>query len=91
MTATEAYAGSVAANPALGEDSSDTAALIATIRALSLARTVPAVMEIVTRAARDLLHADGITFVLRDGERCYYAEEDAIAPLWKGRRFQMRA
>jgi GAF domain-containing protein len=48
-------------------------------------------MEIVTSAARTLLRADGITFVLREGENCYYAEEDAISPLWKGRRFPLDA
>jgi signal transduction histidine kinase len=29
--------------------------------------------------------------VLRDGDRCFYAEEDAIGPLWKGQRFSMDA
>jgi two-component system CheB/CheR fusion protein len=31
--------------------------------------------------------ADGVTFVLREGDNVYYAEENAIGPLWKGRRF----
>jgi len=43
--------------------------------------------EIVRRAARALVGADGVTFVLREGDRVHYADEDAIAPLWKGRRF----
>ncbi len=47
-------------------------------------------MEIVT-TARAPCSADGITFVLRDGDLCYYAEEDAISPLWKGKRFPMSA
>jgi two-component sensor histidine kinase len=29
--------------------------------------------------------------VLRDGDCCYYLDEDAIGPLWKGRRFPMTA
>jgi light-regulated signal transduction histidine kinase (bacteriophytochrome) len=29
--------------------------------------------------------------VLRDNEQCYYADEDAIAPLWKGQRFPLSA
>jgi signal transduction histidine kinase len=29
--------------------------------------------------------------VLRDGDRCFYADEDAIEPLWKGQRFPMSA
>ncbi len=32
---------------------------------------------------------DGATFVLRDGDKCFYADEDAIAPLWKGMRFPL--
>jgi two-component system CheB/CheR fusion protein len=44
-------------------------------------------MSIVRNAARDLTGADGATFVLRDGDFCYYAEENAISPLWKGQRF----
>jgi len=42
-------------------------------------------------AARALTGAKGATFVLRDGEHCFYADEDAIAPLWKGQRFPMTA
>ena len=77
--------------PLVGPDTSETAALIAIVRRLSIARSFPEIMEIVTHAARTLLRADGITFVLREGENCYYAEEDAISPLWKGRRFPLDA
>ncbi|HZI72761.1 MAG TPA: GAF domain-containing protein, partial [Gemmatimonadales bacterium] len=63
--------------------------LVAVIQELSLARDLPRIMEIVRRSARELTGADGATFVLRDGEQCHYADEDAIAPLWKGRRFPM--
>jgi signal transduction histidine kinase len=61
------------------------------VQDLSLARSLDAVMEIVRHAARGLGDADGATFVLRDGDFCHYAEEDAISPLWKGRRFPMSA
>ncbi len=47
-------------------------------------------MAIVRTAARQLTGADGATFVLRDGDSCYYADEDAISPLWKGRRFPLQ-
>ncbi|HLP24198.1 MAG TPA: GAF domain-containing protein, partial [Acidobacteriota bacterium] len=63
--------------------------LITAIQELSLARDLSAVMQIVRRAARELTGADGATFVLRDGTQCYYADEDAISPLWKGNRFPM--
>lgn len=59
------------------------------IEKLARARTLNQVMGIVRRTARELTRADGITFVLRDGDHCYYADEDAIAPLWKGKRFPL--
>jgi len=61
--------------------------LVSAIQRLSLARTLPDVQEIVRVAARRLTGADGATFVLRDGTQCFYADEDAISPLWKGQRF----
>ncbi len=39
------------------------------------------------KEARALLRADGATFVLRDDRQCFYADEDAMSPLWKGQRF----
>jgi signal transduction histidine kinase len=69
----------------------EVAGLVAIVRRLAVARTISEVMQITTQAARSLLHADGVTFVLRDGDLCYYAEEDAVSPLWKGRRFPMSA
>jgi hypothetical protein len=61
--------------------------LVAAVQELSLARNLETVMAIVRRAARELTQADGATFVLRDEDFCHYADEDAIAPLWKGQRF----
>ncbi|MBL9037543.1 MAG: GAF domain-containing protein [Archangium sp.] len=78
--------------PALsGIDGSKAGRLIEIIQELSLARSLEAVMAIVRTAARELTGADGATFVLRDGGNCYYADEDAISPLWKGRRFPLTA
>lgn len=58
--------------------------LIRVIQELSFCRTVGEVMNILRTAARKLTGADGITVVLREGDLCHYAEEDSIAPLWKG-------
>jgi signal transduction histidine kinase len=58
---------------------------------LAAAHDVPRVAEVVRRAARALTGADGVTFVLREGDRCHYVDEDAVAPLWKGMRFPMSA
>lgn len=63
--------------------------LVTAVQDLSLARTMDEVTQVVRVAARELTGADGATFVLRDGNLCYYAEENAIAPLWKGKRFPM--
>lgn len=65
--------------------------LVGVIQDLSLARDLESIVDIVRRAARQLTGADGATFVLRDGERCYYVDEDAIAPLWKGKRFPLES
>lgn len=65
--------------------------LVGTVQRLSLARDLPSIIEIVRHAARKLVSADGATFVLRDGDQCFYVDEDAIAPLWKGHRFPMHA
>lgn len=54
---------------------------------LSMARGLDEILAAVRAAARPLIGADGVTLVLRDGDECWYAEEDAISPLWKGQRF----
>ncbi|MGJ7033950.1 sensor histidine kinase [Niabella hirudinis] len=61
--------------------------LVTVVQELSLARNLQAVTGIVRTAARSLTGADGATFVLRDKDKCYYVDEDAISPLWKGSRF----
>lgn len=63
--------------------------LITVVQQLSLARDLPSIMAIVRHAARTLTGADGATFVLRDHDKCFYADEEAIEPLWKGKRFPM--
>lgn len=64
--------------------------LIAVVQELSLARDLETIMAIVRVTARELTHADGASFVLRDKDHCFYADEDAIGPLWKGQRFPMQ-
>lgn len=59
------------------------------VKELSMARSMEGIVEIVRKAARQLSEADGATFVLRDGDKCHYVEEDAIAPLWRGLKFPM--
>lgn len=61
--------------------------LLEAVQELSLARSLTEIQVIVRSSARELTGCDGATFVLRDDDTCYYADEDAIAPLWKGSRF----
>jgi two-component sensor histidine kinase len=65
--------------------------LVETIEALSLARTVDQVAAVIRSSARRISGADGVAFVLRDDDKCWYLDEDAIGPLWKGRKFPMTA
>lgn len=73
------------------EAQADLSRLLNSIRGLSQARCLNDVMEIVRQVARELATADGATFILRDADQCCYVEEDAISPLWKGKRFPMQA
>jgi GAF domain-containing protein len=45
------------------------------------------VIDVVRNTARQLIGAEGVTFVLRDEDHVRYLEEDAVWPLWKGQRF----
>ncbi len=65
--------------------------LMRAVQELSLARELEQVQKIVRTTARELAGSDGSTFVLRDNEQCFYADEDAIEPLWKGSRFPLSA
>lgn len=63
--------------------------LASAVQELSLSKDIPSVMHVVRTVARELTGADGATFVLKDNNMCYYADEDAVSPLWKGSRFPM--
>ncbi|HEX3846842.1 MAG TPA: ATP-binding protein [Steroidobacteraceae bacterium] len=84
-------AAGAAAGPSDGAHVAGMKHLVDAVQQLSLARDLQTVMDIVRHAARRLAGSDGATFVLRDGDRCFYAEEDAISPLWKGQRFPLSA
>lgn len=79
------------ASPVLGEDIGIAAesGLEELTTRLAMARGVEEILRVVRTYARKLVGADGITFVLREDDKCYYADEDAISPLWKGQRFPL--
>lgn len=61
--------------------------LVDAVTAFTAAGSLPEVAAIVKTTARRLVAADGATFVVSEAPLCYYLDEDAISPLWKGRRF----
>lgn len=73
------------------DDTDDADVLTHTVSALSTASDLDAITGIMTEAVRQLTGADGATFVLREDGRCFYVDENAIGPLWKGSRFPMTA
>ncbi|MGH1587390.1 GAF domain-containing protein [Methylobacterium phyllosphaerae] len=54
---------------------------------LAAARSLEDIVAILRETAREIAGADGIAVVLREGDTVLYAAEDAIEPLWRGRRF----
>ncbi len=60
-------------------------------RQLAAATSREAMLQAVRGSARAVLGADGVSLVLREGPLCHYAAEDAISPLWEGRRFPISA
>jgi signal transduction histidine kinase/CheY-like chemotaxis protein len=63
--------------------------LIAASERLATARSMKAVVDILRATAREIAEAQGIAVVLRDGDVCHYAAEDAVGELWTGQRFPM--
>ena len=56
-------------------------------RYLSYLHELSSVTTLMRTAVREILGCDGATFIVREGDQVHYLDEDAIAPLWKGRRF----
>ena len=66
-----------------------TEALIDAVHRLSQVATIDDVHSVATEAARRLTAGDGATFIVRDGDSCEYAAENAVRPMWTGRRFPL--
>jgi two-component sensor histidine kinase len=74
-------------NPRAGFSRTPTGELLAAVENLARAGTTEDIVELIRTSARRLIGCDGIAVVLRDGDLCHYIEEDAVGPLWKGRKF----
>lgn len=64
---------------------------ITAVQQLALASSRQGVVEALASSARSLVGADGTTVVFRDGDKCYYVHEDAMAPLFAPNRFPMHS
>ena len=89
MSLHRAQPGADAGAPAQASAPAALDALAETAQDLLRATTRPDLQATVSRAARRLTGADGATLVLREGDECVYADEDAVRPLWKGRRLPL--
>lgn len=65
--------------------------LVAVWRDLGSCQDLSTAMAVLGSAARNLAGAEGATLVLREEHLCHYVDEDAVSPLWKGRRFPMES
>lgn len=59
------------------------------IEGMQSAATRDVLLGILLRAARRIAGADGVAIVLRENGECHYAQEEAIAPLFQGKRFPL--
>ncbi len=67
----------------------ESALLAEVTRKLSALLDLGDVMRVVCGAARDLVNANGASFVLLEKDEVHYADVDAVAPLWRGQRFHI--
>jgi GAF domain-containing protein len=63
--------------------------LVDAVEYMAAAESRDEVLSAVCAHARRISGSDGATLVLREGDRCFYADEDAMKPLWKGERFPL--
>jgi L-methionine (R)-S-oxide reductase len=54
---------------------------------ISKATEMRHLQQIMRDEIRLLIAVDGVALILRNGAFCYYTAEDAIKPLWLGRKF----
>lgn len=65
--------------------------LMGAVEALARADDEAAVAAVLRATTRRLVGADGVSVVLKKGDRVHYVDEDAVGPLWKGQDFPIEA
>lgn len=65
--------------------------LVAAMANLSKARSFDEFIGVLRGSGRSITAAEGVTIIRREGDQVIYLAEDAITPLWAGRRFPIEA
>lgn len=65
--------------------------LIDIVSELSKSKSHEDILKVIKEKTRDLVNSDGVTFILKDNDSCFYVDEQAISPLWKGKKFPLQA
>lgn len=61
------------------------------IEMLDEASSLHEIQIILRSSVRAAVQSQGATVIWLEGDQCYYADEDAMAPLWKGQHFPVSA
>lgn len=64
--------------------------LIGAIKSIATSYSMKSIMHTVNTTAGKIMNAKGSSFILREGEYCYFADENAITPLFRGKRFLLK-
>ena len=70
---------------------SDPRLLVDAVTAIAAHHSETEAARVAAARARHLLQCDGISIVRSERNLCHYIDEDAISPLWKGKRFPQSA
>ncbi|SDA15809.1 ATP-binding protein [Sphingomonas sp. NFR15] len=65
--------------------------LAAASERLATTRSLGEVVAVLRETARAIVGAEGIAVVVREAGTCFYAAEDAVGPLWAGKRFPIES
>lgn len=57
---------------------------------IRLASDLKSLSSAIVSNTRRLLRCDGVSFIVKDNDYCFYVKEDACDPLWMGQRFPVR-
>ena len=81
----------ISASGIVGASILDASAITALAGELANCATAAEIVRVVRDAVRRLVDADGALIAMRDGDSWFYADDEAIAPPWRGKRIRLDA